>query len=177
MILKEMETKTLLEITRLGLDIYSLTSLLIGVGIGFGIGVAFIVFFLKKEWRLFKNRRRPIMIFKSKDQNMGVAFNLLSDSKLFKIETPTENYQDSVRLDKHSLVIVGYTKKMQGLKGIIDEAKNKRVPVIIYAKPNEIDQEDMKILETYSYRSMCNTPLRLVNDVFTILSTYPNRKL
>lgn len=172
-----METKTLLEIIRLGLDVYSLISLLIGIGIGLGIGMAFIVFFLKKEWGLFINRRRPIMIFKSEDQNMGIAFNLLSDSKLFKIETPTENYQDSVRLNKHSLVIVGYTKKMQGLKNIIDEAKNRRVPVIIYAKPSEIDQEDMKILEAYSYHSICNTPLRLVNDVFTILSTYPNKKL
>ena len=158
------------------LDIYSYVILLIGLVIGVGACISFIYFFFKKEWRLFQNRRRPIMIFRSADQNMGVAFNLLQDTKLFKVEEPTENYQDSIRLNKHSLVIIGYSSGMNGFKDIVESAKQKRIPIIVYAKPSDISDEDMKILNDYCYYSICNIPLRLINDVFTILSTFPNVK-
>lgn len=164
------------ESVRLALDIYSLTPLLVGLVSGFIIGIAFIFFLFKKEWRLFQNRRRPIMIFQSPNQNMGVAFNLLRDSKLFKIEIPTENHQDSIRLNNHSLVIIGYSSGMTGFKNIVEAARQKRIPIIVYAKPEEVTTEDKKILDDYAYYSVCNFPLRLMNDVFVILSTFPNKK-
>jgi hypothetical protein len=50
--------------------------------------------------------------------------------------------------------------------------------LLIYTKHDELDRagDDFKVLTGYSYHSICNLPLRLVNDVFTVLSTFPHNK-
>lgn len=108
--------------------------------------------------------------------NMGMETNILRDSKLFKIpEDPTNSYQDCNRIKNHSLVIIGYTPKMDGFKDILDAIKVKKIPVIVYTK-EQIDPDDRKLLDSYPWHSVCNFPLKLMNDVFTILSTFPNEK-
>ena len=161
------------ETINIGLNAYTLVTLLIGFIIGVLAFVGFIIFFLKKEWRLYKNRERPIMVFKSESQNMNLEMNLLRDSKLFSVNEPSENFQDIDRLDNHSLIIVGYSPEMKGFRQIIEGARNKKVPIIVYAKYESITDEDNELLASYSYYSICNLPLRLMNDVFTILSTFP----
>ena len=119
------------------------------------------------------------MIFKSKDQSMDTETKLLKDSKFFNIpEDPTDNPQNVDRIKNHGLIIVGYSKGMDGFQNILSTAKSKRIPIIIYAANNAIDKEgkDYEEIGKYSYHSICNLPLRLVNDVFTILSTFPHWK-
>ncbi|MBI2470381.1 MAG: hypothetical protein HYV59_03960 [Planctomycetes bacterium] len=126
---------------------------------------------------MFKNRKRPIMIFKSQDQSMELETKLLRDSKFFNVpEDPTDNPRNTDRIKNHGLIIVGYSKGMDGFQNILSAAKSKQIPIIIYAAPKAIDEKDLEEICKYSYNSMCNTPLRLVNDVFTILSTFPHGK-
>ncbi len=139
----------------------------------------FFRFFFLKERRLFKNRKRPIMIFKSKDQSMEIETKLLRDSKFFNVpEDPTDRHQNTDRITNHGLIIVGYSLGMDGFKNILSAAKDKQIPIIIYSAQGAIVQggEDSRLISSYSYHSVCNVPLRLVNDVFTILSTFPHRK-
>ena len=63
---------------------------------------------------------------------------------------------------------------MTNFDDIFNGAKNAGVPAIVYSK-NEIPKNVFDSLRNYSWYSTCQVPLRLVNDVFTILSTFPNK--
>jgi hypothetical protein len=148
------------------------------VAIGFLIigVVAFGYFFIPKEIRLYRNRRRPIMIFKSKGEPMEVETKLLRDSRLFNIpENPTDQHQYANMIKNHSLVIIGYSPKMKNFKEVLDGVIRAKVPVIIYSQRN-IPDNVLKELRKYPWHSICQFPLRLINDTFVILSTFPNNK-
>lgn len=164
------------ETISIGLNAYTLVTLLIGFIVGVLSFLGFLLFFFKKEWRLYQNRKRPIMVFKSDSQNMDLETKLIQDSELFSVEEPSVNYQEIDRLDTHSLVILGYSPGMKGFEQILQGVKSKKVPLIIYANYETITPGDAEKLKEYSYYSICNLPLRLMNDVFTILSTYPKKR-
>lgn len=143
--------------------------------IGLVVTSLFLYWFLRKEIRLFKNRRRPIKIFYSKGAalNMRTETQTLRDSGFFNIpEDPTDDFQDCHRIEDHGLVIIGYSKGMAGLEEILNCVKAKRIPLIVYTK-DMLDTADKALLETYPWYSLCNVPLRLMSDTFTILSTFP----
>lgn len=137
--------------------------------------VGLFIWMMKKEVRLFLNRRRPIKIFYAKGQelNMAMETKTLRESGFFNIpEDPTDSYQDCNRLTNHGLVIVGYTPGMKGLQEILHAVKAKRIPLIVYTKV-QLEKADKELLEAYPWYSLCNVPLRVVSDAFTILSTFP----
>lgn len=157
------------------IDVYTIIWIIISNVI---LYFCFFRFFFLKERRLFKNRKRPIMIFKSKDQSMEIETKLLRDSKFFNVpDDPTDRHQNTDFITNHGLIIVGYSPGMDGFKNILSAAKDKQIPIIIYAAQEAIkrDGDDSKLISSYSYHSICNVPLRLVNDVFTILSTFPHK--
>ena len=147
----------------------------IAVALIFVFGLS--LWIMKKEVRLFLNRKRPIKIFYAPGgPNMEMETKTLRQSGFFKIpEDPTSNYQDCHNLTNHGLVIIGYVPKMQGLKDILDAVKAKHIPLIVYTKAR-LDPDDQALLETYPWYSLCNVPLRIVSDAFTILSTFPISK-
>lgn len=135
----------------------------------------FTIFIFKKQIRLYKNLKRPIKIFYSKGQplNMQVETKTLRQSGFFNIpEDPTDNYQDCHSISNHGLVIIGYTTGMQGLSDILDVVKAKRIPLIVYTK-ERLNENDRLLLESYPWYSLCNVPLRVISDAYTILSTFP----
>jgi len=157
------------------MDIYSLITFAVYFALGALTCFAFLRFFFRKEIRLFNNRCRPIMIFKSTDEDMEIETKLLRDSKLFNVpEDPTNKHQNIDRIKNHSLIIIGYSEGMANFDDIFNGAKNAGVPVIIYSK-NKIPDDVFNKLRNYSWYSTCQVPLRLINDVFTILSTFPNK--
>lgn len=146
---------------------------LVAVAVIFAFGL--LIWIIKKEARLFLNRKRPIKIFYAKGQalNMAMETKTLRESGFFNIpEDPTDSYQDCHRLANHGLVIIGYTPGMEGLRDILDAVKAKRIPLIVYTKAR-LAPQDQALLETYPWYSLCNVPLRVVSDAFTILSTFP----
>lgn len=136
--------------------------------------VGLLAWVLWKDARLFLNRRRPIKIFYALGgPNMEMETKTLRQSGFFKIpEDPTSNYQDCHNLTNHGLVIVGYIPGMPGLADIVAAVKAKKIPLIVYTKAR-LDPADQALLETYPWYSLCNVPLRIVSDAFTILSTFP----
>jgi len=151
----------------LSIDVLYLLFLLLG-------SFASLRFWYRKEIRLCKNARRPIMIFKSEDSDMEVETKLLRDVGLFHVdEEPTDKHQMTDRLSGYGLVIIGYSKKMKDFDTIFSAVKAAHIPVIVYGDlPDELAQD----LRKYSWHCMCRTPLRLVNDVLGILSTFPHEK-
>ena len=141
---------------------------------GIVIALAFFGWLLRKEVRLFLNRRRPIKIFYAPNgPNMQMEIKTLRASGFFKVpEDPTDNFQDCHNLTNHGLVIIGYAPGMPGLVDIVNAVKAKKIPLIVYTKAR-LAEDDQKLLETYPWYSLCNVPLRIVSDAFTILSTFP----
>jgi hypothetical protein len=157
------------------LDVYSVILFFVYFVLGVVACFAFFTFFFRKEIRLFKNRKRPIMIFKSAGEDMEIETKLLRDSQLFNIpEEPTDKHQNIDRIKNHSLIIIGYSAGMTNFEDIFNGAKNAGIPVIIYSK-DKIPDDIFNKLRNYSWYSSCQVPLRLINDVFTILSTFPNK--
>lgn len=145
--------------------------------IGGAIGAAtWVRFFRKKEARLFKNIQRPIGIIGTSDMSLQHEATLLKRVGFFNVETPSSDVRAIDVLDDKRLVIIGYTPKSKEFKEVFMAAKQRSIPVIVYSGPGRIEPDDMAMLQGYSHHSMCNTPLRLVSDVFALMSTYPEDK-
>lgn len=137
--------------------------------IGFAI---WFYFFCRKEHRLFKNIKRPIGIISTgSDKPMTHEANLLKRVKFFNVTDPYSDNRAVDLLNGKRLVIIGYSAS-QHFRDAYAAAKQAKIPVIIYAKQGEI-QDDWQLIESYSNYTICNTPLRLISDVFAIMSTYP----
>ena len=155
------------------IETYGALVLVVGVIVFWSSFLRFSIF---KALRLFRNRQRPILIFKSQGEDMQVETKLLRDCKLFNIpEEPTDKLQDINRITNHCLVIIGYSTGMKDFNKIYKGVQRFGVPVIIYSKGN-IPASAMKTIKEYPWYSVCQVPLRLLNDVFTVLSTFPEKR-
>jgi Cdc6-like AAA superfamily ATPase len=120
-----------------------------------------------------KHPNKKIFYAKGQPLNMKAETKTLRESGFFNIpEEPTDDYTDCNRIENHGLVIIGYTPGMQGLKDILDAVKQKRIPLIVYTK-ERLEDADKALLETYPWYSLCNVPLRVISDAYTILSIFP----
>lgn len=142
---------------------------IIGRVFSFLVGLYFVC---KKDFRLIQNLRRPIMVIGSSGKDMGLVISLINDAGFFRVEDPSKTTQNLDRIKRHSVIVVGYTSGESEINKVIERARAKSIPVIVYAAPSEINKEDKKLLHGYSYAEMANTPFRLVNLIFSILSTY-----
>lgn len=133
-------------------------------------------FFRKKERRLFKNIQRPIAVIATQDKPMTHEAQLLKRVGFFNVGTPSADGRARDVLNGNRLVIIGYSPNSETFKEIFKAAAQREIPVIVYAGPTRITPEDMELLQSYSHHSMCNTPLRLISDVFALMSTYPEDK-
>lgn len=126
----------------------------------------------KKDLRLIQNLRRPIMVIGSSSKDMSFITNLIQDAGFFRIESPSRTTQNIDRIRRHSIVVVGYTSGESKMDKIIGAARAKSIPVIIFAAPNEINNVDKKSIYEYSYTEIANSPFRIMNLIFSILSTH-----
>lgn len=133
-------------------------------------------FFHKKERRLFKNIQRPVAVIATDDKPMTHEVQLLKRVGFFNIGTPSADGRAKDLLNGNRLVVIGYSPNSKIFKEVFAAAAQREIPVIVYAAPGEIKPEDIKLLQGYSHHSMCNTPLRLISDVFAMMSTYPEDK-
>lgn len=133
-------------------------------------------FFRKKETRLFKNLQRPVEIIATETKPMTLESVLLKRVGFFNIKDPSSDSRAVDLMNGNRLVIIGYSPNSQAFKNAFNAAKQREIPVIVYAGPTRITEEDMRLLQDYSHHSMCNTPLRLISDVFAMMSTLPEEK-
>ncbi len=75
---------------------------------------------------------------------------------------------------EHRLLVVGYSPTPV-YRRIFERARHRQLPMLVYAKPGAVVQEDIAQISDYSYASVCNTDLRLVSDVFALMSTFPEK--
>ncbi len=154
-------------------DIYTILQLLLSLVGGMVGAFAWGRFFHKKEKRLFKNIRRPMLVIGTEDKPMTHESQLLRRVGFFNITNPAPESRAADLMNGNRLVVIGYTPNSTIFQELFKAAKQREIPVIVYAGPTRILPEDMELLQSYSHHSMCNTPLRLISDVFALMSTYP----
>lgn len=132
---------------------------------------------LKREIRLVKNLKRPILVLGTAEQPLDHEVELLKRTELFPhIEGPNKDPRGADLLNGKRLVILGYSPD-EHFREAYRAAKSREIPVLIFAEPDQIKREsgDMELIRSYSHHCLCNTPLRLVSDVFAVMSTYPEK--
>lgn len=158
------------------LDFISFAQILVSVIVSLSVAVGWCCFFYRKERRLYKNIKRSIGIFPTESIDMKHEKNLLDRTKLFDVHMAATDVRAKDCITDHRLAIIGYSPESDMFREVFCDAKKEKIPVIVYSKPGRIDKEDMELIQGYSNQSMCNTPLRLISDVFAIMSTYPEDK-
>ena len=128
----------------------------------------------KKEKRLFDNIQRPVALMPSKADGLEVESRLLKAVDFFTVDLlPTDVRSLDEITAKYRLVIVRYESSERFWR-IFGALADRQIPIIIYSKPAEIKVPELeKIQGYYSRYTLCNTPVRLVSDVFAIMSVYP----
>jgi hypothetical protein len=132
-------------------------------------------FFRRKETRLFSNLKRPIAVIRSSKDNMDIEITCIKQAQFFTVIPMPADERSSDLIDGHyRLVILRYEDTAYFWKHY-ETLKQKNIPAIVYAKYLEIPHEQMEKIGGYSFHTICNNPLRLISDVFAIMSTFPDR--
>jgi len=158
------------------LNAYTLVSFITGV-IAWTIGkFIFSRWFFKKEYRMFSNLRRTILIIGSTKETLEVEKKIIDKSGFFRYEYVIEDNPEkaSALIDKHILVVWGYTKTKK-INRFIDILRARNIPLLVYST-KEIDKEDKTMICEYSFSEIANSPLRLMNLIFNIVALLPYDK-
>jgi len=140
--------------------------------------ILFLSFIYKKEQRLFNNLKRPVAIIVSDEDSMSQEDELLRRVQFFNIHLLRDTRRSIDLINSHyRLVILRYQKGSENFWSTFNSLSGKQIPVIVFSKPGEIDSSDIKKIQEYSLYTLCNTPLRLISDVFAIMSTYQEDKI
>lgn len=128
----------------------------------------------KKQKRVLANLSRPIMVIGTDGEDMQSQVELLRKVDLFTVDYHRSDKATDHLSDHHRLLILGYGDKAQ-FDRAFECARTRRVPVLVYAKPDSVPKEDRDKISGYSFAALCNTDLRLVSDVFAVMSTFPEK--
>ena len=140
-----------------------------------GVGL----FSFRKARRMSRNLSRPFVIVGSTEDKMAYEKQLLDSTKFFKPISLLDGDHRAVDLldDNYRLVVLRYDANSDHFWSVYEKLQAKQMPVVVYAKPGEINHEDVKRVQKYLHHTLCNTPVRLLSDVWAIMSTYPERRV
>jgi len=145
-----------------------------------------LILFMKREINFQNNLDRPVLIIKPTEKEAGdqaskfnVPMNmereteLLKQSKLFKVEGPITADTVTTKIKNHGLIVLGYCEGMGSFQDVLNTAKVKQIPIIIYTFGcNNLSTNDLAETKKYPWHTFSNFPVRLVSEVFSILSTF-----
>lgn len=168
------------------LDFYDLLEVLVGLFMFLGLLFSFFRHFFRKEWRLYKNLQRPIMIITPSNsggliagKGMELEIEKLKENKFFNISKKFSDYRNFDPQDNYCLVVLGYDKGMIGLDEILGKIKDLQIPLIVYTygeNTTALNSVDKEKFDSYPWTLFANFRLTLINSIFNTLATYPYGK-
>lgn len=140
------------------------------------IGGTFAVGYITKMrpiWKRFtSNIKRQVAVISTEKQDMTYEAELLNEIGYFKDVKLFPSTPKSLDLVKgSSVIVVGYSKNSPTYARVFEYAKANKLPIIVYSGKNWLETTDKEALKDYSFSSICETDLRLVSDVFNVMST------
>lgn len=163
-------------------DISTIAQFVFWLAITFGGGFLVLGYIrnMRPVWKRFSdNVNRTLAVVSTEKQPMEHKADLLKRVGYFKKVKPvTADKRNLNLLEDCALIVVGYSPDSEVYKATFKYAEAEKLPIIVFAGKNELDRngEDFKNLMGYSFGSLCQTELRLVSDVFAVMSTFPEKK-
>jgi len=150
---------------------FSLFLWLIPAIIAVGVFVRYCWKYIKSQWRFGKNLRRQVYFLKtSESKNLQTQRDKVKGLKLFNIENDIKDISQGLdvlqNLKDNSVYIVGYSSNYD-FDSLIDLAKAKKIPVIIFANAGEI--QDWSSFTGYIYCDVANTTNRVAVILVNIM--------
>ncbi len=144
------------------------------------VGVLFLWFVFRKQWRFFKNINKPIIFINLSgiSDGMDVEAKLLQRSRFFCTPEVTSDCRSIDLVEKQSLVVIGVSDAtdVKQFEAIYQKIATLTKPTVIYtlgARGTSFVSKSEALIKGYSFHTIATTPLRLVSDIFAILSTFP----
>ncbi|AFY55869.1 hypothetical protein Riv7116_3413 [Rivularia sp. PCC 7116] len=159
----------------------SLIFTLISMGIGAFITYKFLFFIYRKEMKLFRNFKRKLIVLAPENKygqnmNMEDEVEIIKTNPLFNSLSVkrSSSLRYSNNIDKNCFIILGIGNDFTYFKEAFDKAKNNNITLIIYTYGDNRALEPIhwNLLNSYQWYSVCVTPLRLISEIFNILSTF-----
>jgi len=153
----------------------SLVYWIIIIGIAILLWSLYIWRYLKLQLRFARNLKRRIYFLKtSDDKNLQTEKDLIKKIQLFNIEKDIKDISKDLKvlqnLNPNAVFIAGYNPEYSLYSDLLFKAKNENIPIIIFAKQNEIKNQDhWKNFNDYIYCDVANTSNRLSVVLLNIL--------
>lgn len=158
-------------------DVATILQFLLWLIVTFGGGLLVIGYIHKMRpvWkRLISNVGRQMAVISTEKQSMEHEADLLDRVGYFKrIKRLGADERSLNLLHDTSLIVIGYSPNSKVYKATLLYAKANKLPIVVYSGNHRLSQEDLTDLKQYSFSSLCETELRLVSDVFAVMSTFP----
>lgn len=144
--------------------------------------LAFAKWVYRRQWKLYQNLKRPIVVFKPTYENgsvmpggdMANEVKLLKKNGLLNIDDSPGNFKNFNPKGKHCIVVIGYKAGMAGFAEFLRRIETNHVPLIVYTfGSNAVAGDDKKVMDKYPYALPANFPLTLLNHIFATASSYP----
>jgi hypothetical protein len=142
---------------------------------------AFARWIFRRQWRLYRNLKRPIIILEPIDEDghkipsgdLKIIVNTLRRSGLFNVRLM--DYREYNPSMKHCIVVAGYIEGMAGLTDILRKIGGNQVPLIVYTYGIFLssENEDKKKIENYPYSVCANFPLTVLSHIFSNVTGFP----
>lgn len=131
-----------------------------------------------KDNRLYRNIQRPFAVVSTEQQSLTHEIDLLERTKFFKPEHFGAGGRNLQLLGdiKPRLLVVGYSPNSTIYQDAFDYARTHSLPLVVFTPHQIADRPDLDAIKAYSFGSLCQTELRLVSDVFSVMSTFPEDK-
>ena len=150
----------------------------------FFIGVlacfAFLRFWFRKEVRLFRNLGRKIYLIKTGIADLETERHMLVKNGLYAVNENVLNLSQDTKqlqtLENFAVFVIGYDPGYVNYALMVDHAKDRNIPIVVFARPTEITADHMSIFQQYVYFEMCNTSARLLTTILNLSLVMPYAK-
>lgn len=160
-------------------DIATIAQLVLGLVVAFG-GSFLAVQYIRKMrpvWKRFaENVGREVAVISTEQQPMEHEADILKRVGFFKVRPVAADARNLNLVRGSVLLVVGYSPDSKIYQKAFKYAENNGLPIIVFSGKHRLSDEDRTKLKTYSFSSLCETELRLVSDVFAVMSTFPEDK-
>ncbi|MBU1730082.1 hypothetical protein KJ557_00790 [Patescibacteria group bacterium] len=153
----------------------SLVHWLIIIGIATLSWLLYIWRYLRLQFRFAKNLKRKVYFLKTiNNGSLQTEKDLIKKIKLFNVENDIKDISEDLKvlqnLKSNAVYIVGYNPEYLLYDKLLSEAKNKNIPIIIFARQGEIKKPEHWIsFNGYICCDVANTSNRLLIILTNIL--------
>lgn len=157
-------------------DISTIAQFIFWLILTFGGGFLLVGYIRKMRpvWKRFTdNMSRKVAVISTEQQSMDHEADLLNRVGYFEIKKISADERNLNLIRGFVLLVIGYSPNSRVYKETLAYAKANAIPIIVFSGKHRLSDEDKDELMSYSFSSLCETELRLISDVFAVMSTFP----